>query len=82
MHLPETIYIEDDVVLESDVEIGPGCVITGKSYIASGTKIGPICLIKDSRIGAGSVLKGQNILVSALLEEGSSMGYAKRIVND
>jgi bifunctional UDP-N-acetylglucosamine pyrophosphorylase/glucosamine-1-phosphate N-acetyltransferase len=82
MHLPATVYIEDEVVLESDVEIGPGCVIKGKSVIGSGTKIGPTCLIENSRIGAGSELKGQNILINAKLEPGSSVGYAKRIIND
>ena len=82
MHLPETIYIEDSVVLESDVEIGPGCVIKGKSVIASGSKIGPTCLIDNSSIGANCKLKGQNILINALLDDDGSMGYAKRIIND
>ena len=82
MHNPNSIYIEDDVVLETDVEIGPACVIKGKSTIASGSRIGPNCLIQDSHIAAHSQLKGHNILIGAQLSESSILHYAQNIIKD
>jgi acyl-[acyl carrier protein]--UDP-N-acetylglucosamine O-acyltransferase len=30
MHNPTSIYIDDDVIIEPDVEIGPHCVIQAR----------------------------------------------------
>jgi len=43
---PSTIYIDDDVKIESGVTIGPNVILVGKTEIKKGAKIGSyVCLI-------------------------------------
>ena len=56
MVMPETIYVEYEVVVENDVVIGPFCVLKGKSCIKTGARIGAHTYIEDSVIGEGEVV--------------------------
>lgn len=69
MHNPATIYIDDTVVLEPDVEIGQNSIIKGSSMVDSGAFIGPNCYIDHSKISSESILEGYNILVYAHIPE-------------
>ncbi|MBN9401460.1 MAG: bifunctional UDP-N-acetylglucosamine diphosphorylase/glucosamine-1-phosphate N-acetyltransferase GlmU, partial [Burkholderiales bacterium] len=39
-----------------DVFIDVGCVFEGEVHLADGVRIGPHCVIRDARIGAGTAL--------------------------
>ena len=54
MHLPETIYIENDVEFIGECEVESGCVIKGKS------------IIKNSYIKANSIIEDATILDSEI----------------
>lgn len=63
---PDSVYIEEDVVIGNDTEIWPGVVLKGKTIIGSGCVIGKDTIIEDSTIGDGtdilkSVIKGSEI---------------------
>lgn len=75
MHNPGTIYIGEDVDISQDVEIGQGTIIKGKTVIEQDVKIGPNCLIIDSKIGQDSVLKGYNVLINAIVHDGEELDY-------
>lgn len=49
---PDSITIDTEVEIESDVTIEPQTHLRGKTAIASGCRIGPGSLIENSRIGA------------------------------
>lgn len=49
-HLPETCYIEDSVIIEADVEIGPHCSISGHTYIKTGAVISSHCSLHNAHI--------------------------------
>ncbi len=52
MHLPHTIYIEEDVVFEGECIVEQGVMITGKSYL------------KDAHIKAHSVIEESEVINS------------------
>jgi len=56
LHDPFRIDVRGDLQAGSDVEIDVGCVFEGKVTLANGVRIGAYCVIKDSNIGAGTVV--------------------------
>lgn len=66
---PDNTYISPDVVIEQDVTIYPGTVITGKSYIGSGSEIGPHCDISESSIGQSTIVRQSAIESSKIGNE-------------
>lgn len=53
---PLTTLIDKDVILGSDVEIGPGTQLTGSTVIETGAHVGPGCLLRDTAVGEGAAL--------------------------
>ena len=72
---PQTVTIGSNVQIESDVEIGPGAVIKGKTLIGSGSRIGPNCILNDARLGANCVLPGHNIVINTYLKPETCLEY-------
>src|SRR5690625_5675590 len=54
---PNHTYIETDVVIEQDVVIYPGTIISGQSIIKEDAQIGPHSEIKNCYIGKETVIK-------------------------
>ena len=48
---PESVYIEEDVVIGNDTEIWPGAELKGRTIIGNGCVIGRDTIIEDSTIG-------------------------------
>lgn len=82
---PDSVYIEDTVVIGNDTEIWPGAVLKGNTVIGSGCVIGKDSIIENSTVGDGtdilkSVIKdssiGNNTHVGpfAYMRPGSSVG--------
>lgn len=70
---PSTTYIDRDVVIGADTIILPGTMITGKTTIGVGCRIGPGTTIYQSTIGNGCVIRNSAVEES-LFEDGVSMG--------
>ncbi|MGI8868742.1 MAG: bifunctional UDP-N-acetylglucosamine diphosphorylase/glucosamine-1-phosphate N-acetyltransferase GlmU [Mycobacteriales bacterium] len=51
---PASTWIDVDVRLARDVEIGPGVQLRGATVIGEGAVIGPDCTLTDTRVGAGA----------------------------
>jgi len=56
LHDPFRLDVRGDLQTGSDVEIDVGCVFEGKVTLADSVRIGAYCVIKDSNIGAGTVV--------------------------
>src|SRR5690625_365012 len=54
---PDHTYIEPDVVIEQDVTVYPGTIISGQSVIKENAQIGPHSEIKNCYIGKETVIK-------------------------
>ncbi|HET8790413.1 MAG TPA: bifunctional UDP-N-acetylglucosamine diphosphorylase/glucosamine-1-phosphate N-acetyltransferase GlmU [Modicisalibacter sp.] len=62
-----------------DVEIDVGCVFEGQVILNDGVRIGPYCVIRDSRIGSGSTIEAHSVLDGAVLDGDSQVGPFARL---
>jgi len=53
---PATTWIDTGVTLGRDVEIGPGTQLEGSTTVASGARVGPGCLLRDTTVGEGATI--------------------------
>jgi bifunctional UDP-N-acetylglucosamine pyrophosphorylase/glucosamine-1-phosphate N-acetyltransferase len=53
---PLTTLIDAGVILEPDVEIGPGTQLTGSTVVEMGACVGPGCELRDTAVGKGAAL--------------------------
>jgi bifunctional UDP-N-acetylglucosamine pyrophosphorylase/glucosamine-1-phosphate N-acetyltransferase len=70
---PATTWIDADVRLEADVEIGPGSQLQGRTTIEAGARIGPGCLLTDTAVAAGATVT-HSVCVSARIGPGARVG--------
>jgi bifunctional UDP-N-acetylglucosamine pyrophosphorylase/glucosamine-1-phosphate N-acetyltransferase len=68
-HLPETTYMDHDVELAPDVEVGPHCVLTRGTQIGAGTVLVQGCLLEACRIGANCELRHVRGLESVIEDD-------------
>ena len=50
---PLTTLIDAGVILEPDVEIGPGTQLAGSTVVETGAYVGPGCVLTDTVVGTG-----------------------------
>ena len=75
---PDRIDIRGAVTFGMDVIVDVNAVIEGPCHFAGGSVIEPHCVIKQCRIGAGSVIKAHSNLEGATLAEDCQVGpYAR-----
>ena len=61
-----------------DVTVDPGCQFEGEVVLAEGARIGPNCVLRDCRLGAGAVIEANSHLEGAVVGEGATVGpYAR-----
>jgi bifunctional UDP-N-acetylglucosamine pyrophosphorylase/glucosamine-1-phosphate N-acetyltransferase len=70
---PATTWIDADVRLAADVEIGPGSQLRGRTTIEAGARIGPGCLLTDTTVAAGATVT-HSVCVSARIGPGARVG--------
>jgi bifunctional UDP-N-acetylglucosamine pyrophosphorylase/glucosamine-1-phosphate N-acetyltransferase len=70
---PATTWIDADVVLEPDAEIGPGTHLEGRTVIGAGARIGPGCVLRDTIVGEGAAVTS-TVSESAEIGPGASVG--------
>ncbi len=68
------VRLEDvGVCLEQDTEIGPGTQLEGGTVVSAGARIGPGCLLRDTRVAARATII-QSFCESAVVGPGASVG--------
>jgi bifunctional UDP-N-acetylglucosamine pyrophosphorylase / glucosamine-1-phosphate N-acetyltransferase len=70
---PGTTTVEADVTLAPEAEIGPGSQLEGKTVVERGARIGPGCLLRDTRVGEGARVT-HSYCESAVIAPGASVG--------
>ena len=53
---PLTTLIDAGVIIEPDVEIGPGTQLAGSTVVERGAYVGPGCVLRDTAVGRGAAL--------------------------
>ncbi|GAA5436486.1 bifunctional UDP-N-acetylglucosamine diphosphorylase/glucosamine-1-phosphate N-acetyltransferase GlmU [Deinococcus aquaticus] len=79
IHMPETVYIEDTVVLGRDVTLEPGVILRGATRVADGAEIGAYSVITDSVLGEGVIVKPHSVLEGAQVGARSDVGPFARL---
>jgi bifunctional UDP-N-acetylglucosamine pyrophosphorylase / glucosamine-1-phosphate N-acetyltransferase len=54
---PATTWVDVGVVLESDSIIAPNTMLLGSTRIATGARVGPNCMLRDTVVGEGAVVR-------------------------
>jgi len=81
IHQPETVWIEPDAKLESDVEIEPGVAIIGNSRIGKGVRVGRGSIIQNSILEEGAVVKPYSIVKDSHIKSRAVIGPFAHIRN-
>ncbi|WP_104203112.1 bifunctional UDP-N-acetylglucosamine diphosphorylase/glucosamine-1-phosphate N-acetyltransferase GlmU [Billgrantia saliphila] len=59
---PARLDVRGRLTCGHDVEIDVGCVFEGEVELGEGVRIGPHCVIRDSRIGAETVIEAHSVI--------------------
>lgn len=75
---PARIDIRGRLISGRDVSIDVNCVFEGEVMLGDGVSVGPNCVIRDSRIGAGTRVEAMTWMERATVGEGAVVGpYAR-----
>jgi bifunctional UDP-N-acetylglucosamine pyrophosphorylase/glucosamine-1-phosphate N-acetyltransferase len=76
---PEAVWIEPDVVLEPDVEIGRNVALRGKTKIGRGTRIDDGVILQDTVVGEGTEIFPYCVMEKAEIGDGARVGPFARL---
>ena len=76
---PSRIDIRGNVTVGSEVQIDINCIFEGEVNISDNAIIGANCIIINSQIGKGAVIKPNSIIENAIIGENCSAGPFARI---
>jgi bifunctional UDP-N-acetylglucosamine pyrophosphorylase/glucosamine-1-phosphate N-acetyltransferase len=76
---PARLDIRGRVTVGSDVFIDVGVVLCGDVHLGDRTRIGPNCVITDSRLGADTIVHANSVLEGATTETGCEIGPFARL---
>jgi bifunctional UDP-N-acetylglucosamine pyrophosphorylase / glucosamine-1-phosphate N-acetyltransferase len=70
---PATTWIDADVLLEPDVEVGPGTQLRGRTVVQTGARVGPGCLLTDTTVATKATVT-YSVCAAARIGAGASVG--------
>lgn len=79
---PSRFELRGTLVHGRDVFIDVGCVFEGKVELGDGVRIGPYCVLRDARIGAGTIVDSHSVLDRAVAGRDCRIGPFARLRPD
>ncbi|WP_372612531.1 bifunctional UDP-N-acetylglucosamine diphosphorylase/glucosamine-1-phosphate N-acetyltransferase GlmU [Halomonas sp.] len=76
---PDRLDVRGSLSCGHDVEIDVGCVFEGEVELGEGVRIGPHCVIRDSHIGAGTVVEAHSVIDGAVVAGLNRIGPFARL---
>ncbi|MBB3184580.1 bifunctional UDP-N-acetylglucosamine pyrophosphorylase/glucosamine-1-phosphate N-acetyltransferase [Halomonas fontilapidosi] len=76
---PARLDVRGRLTCGHDVEIDVGCVFEGDVELGEGVRIGPHCVIRDSHVGAESVIEPHSVLDGAVVAGRNRIGPFARL---
>jgi bifunctional UDP-N-acetylglucosamine pyrophosphorylase/glucosamine-1-phosphate N-acetyltransferase len=68
---PATCYLEVDVEIGRDAEIGPGVVLAGRTVVGPGASVEAGCVLTDVTVGAGARIGANAVLQDQTVPQGA-----------
>ncbi len=76
---PSRIDIRGEITVERDVFIDVGAVLIGRVHLGSRVRVGPYCLIRDSRLGADTEVRANCVIEDVVVGENCRIGPFARL---
>ncbi len=76
---PARLDVRGTLTCGHDVEIDVGCVFEGEVELGEGGRIGPHCVIRDSHIGAETVIEPHSVIEGAVVAGHGRVGPFARL---
>ncbi|WP_136254701.1 bifunctional UDP-N-acetylglucosamine diphosphorylase/glucosamine-1-phosphate N-acetyltransferase GlmU [Onishia niordana] len=76
---PARIDVRGTLTCGRDVEIDVGCVFEGDVELGEGVRIGPYCVIRDSHLGAETVVESHSVIEQAVAAGYNQIGPFARL---
>jgi bifunctional UDP-N-acetylglucosamine pyrophosphorylase/glucosamine-1-phosphate N-acetyltransferase len=76
---PARVDIRGDVQVGRDVFIDINAVLIGNVHLAAGVRVGPNCIISDSRIGEGTEIFANSVVDHAIVAQNCRIGPFARL---
>ncbi|MDW7745323.1 bifunctional UDP-N-acetylglucosamine diphosphorylase/glucosamine-1-phosphate N-acetyltransferase GlmU [Halomonas sp.] len=76
---PSRLDVRGRLTCGHDVEIDVGCVFEGEVELGEGVRIGPHCVIRDSHVGAESVIESHSVLDGTVVAGRNRIGPFARL---
>jgi bifunctional UDP-N-acetylglucosamine pyrophosphorylase / glucosamine-1-phosphate N-acetyltransferase len=76
---PARLDVRGRLTCGHDVEIDVGCVFEGEVELGEGVRIGPHCVIRDSHIGAESMIEAHSVIDGAVVAGHNRIGPFARL---
>ncbi len=74
IHSPESVWIEPEVEIDTDVEIFPNALIKGKSRLSRGVKVGIGSIIINSVLEDYAVVEPYSVVKDSVIKKGAVVG--------
>ncbi|MCM3878035.1 MAG: bifunctional UDP-N-acetylglucosamine diphosphorylase/glucosamine-1-phosphate N-acetyltransferase GlmU [Thermoanaerobaculia bacterium] len=76
---PETITLDDGVILGTDVVVEPFATLLGKTTVGAGSRIGQGTVIRDAVLGRGVTVRPYCVIESAVVGDAAVVGPFARL---
>ncbi|MDT8893340.1 bifunctional UDP-N-acetylglucosamine diphosphorylase/glucosamine-1-phosphate N-acetyltransferase GlmU [Halomonas sp. I1] len=76
---PSRLDVRGRLTCGHDVEIDVGCVFEGDVELGEGVRVGPHCVIRDSHIGAETVIEPHSVIEGAVVAGHNQLGPFARL---
>ncbi|MBW5800305.1 bifunctional UDP-N-acetylglucosamine diphosphorylase/glucosamine-1-phosphate N-acetyltransferase GlmU [Halomonas elongata] len=76
---PSRLDVRGSLTCGHDVEIDVGCVFEGDVELGEGVRVGPHCVIRDSHIGAETVIEPHSVIEGAVVAGHNQIGPFARL---
>lgn len=82
IHNPQSVYIGDEVSIETDVDISSHTTIKGKCHLEKGCQIGTHSYLEHVNVGCEAILEGYNIIKNVNILDSEIISWQQSLMEE